>query len=256
MLSQSYAKHVLQEMADDVRDLPTGDMEQADFLVTFGSCQVLVEEKTKFDNLRKLAEREEVLRSGKIHNSSTSLARNNRLSGLVGKAAKQHSSSFSIDHDFRVIWFTGAGLHSEAQCEQFINTIYGTTIIIERNSLRSRDCYFFRNSDFYRYSNILDGAIAAHVSNDQIHLKLCLNPLSKNYEDLKDSDLAKKFGTAVEDPVVREVAGDAFMLDGPIDRNDNAALLEYLQSKYNTDYLMNIDMGHTAATVLVPNGER
>ncbi len=256
MDDQSHALHVLQSMADAVQELPTGDTEQADFLATFGRSRVLIEEKTKFDDPKIDAERYAALRSGKLHSRCTPLARNNRVSGIVGKAAKQLASSAKEEHDFRIVWFTGAGRSGEARYEQFINTIYGATSIVERNSTETRKCYFFRNSDFYRYRSVLDGAVAAYIANDQIHLKLCLNPLSSNYYAMKESDFVAKFGNAIEDPVAHEEAGEAFIIDGPIDRSDNASLLDYLKKKYETDCLMDMDMGHVEASILVPKGER
>jgi hypothetical protein len=53
------------------------------------------------------------------------------------------------------------------------------------------------------------------------------------------------FGSDIEDPVAREADGESFILDADIDRNDESALLAYLQQKYATAPLMKFDMGYS-----------
>lgn len=59
------------------------------------------------------------------------------------------------------------------------------------------------------------------------------------------------FGTAVEDPVVLEQEKEVFVVDSDIDRNDESALLAFLQPKYGTLPLMKFDLGYLSASVLV-----
>jgi len=256
MNTYSFAKQVLEMWGIQVKDIPESTEQESDFLAYFDSCTVLIEEKTKLDNPDDLTERHKVLSSGQVHGTNISLHSNNRISGIIGKAASQLESSSKYDHDLRIIWFTGIGVNHEAQYEQFISTIYGSTKIIEMNNNSLTDCYFFRNSEFFRYSNTIDGAVAAHTNGEDITLKLCLNPLSRNYEAIKSSSLSTKFGTAVTDPCELESSGHAYIVDGDINRKDQQAVFNYLQSKYNTEPLNNMDFKYASATVLVPNNER
>lgn len=160
-----------------------------------GDCVVLIEEKTKLDDPARLAKREEVLKSGEIYSSSRRIIRDNRLSGIVRKAAAQLESSSSRKHDFRLMWFTATGHEAEALFHQFIATLYGSTNIIEMNSSSFRSCYFFRNSDFHRHRQTIDGAVVARVRGQELTAKLCLNPLSARVAMLRDSPFAKLFGT-------------------------------------------------------------
>jgi len=86
-MNKSYAKHILEHWDVPVFDIPTSEEDESDFIATFNSCKVLIEEKIKLDNPAILAERKETLLKGEIHSVSTPLRRNNRLSGILRKAA-------------------------------------------------------------------------------------------------------------------------------------------------------------------------
>jgi hypothetical protein len=256
MTAPSYARLLLEHWGVSLSAIPPSSKEESDFLASFGECTVLIEEKTKFDDPALLTKRADCLSKGEIHTSSTPLVRDNRLSGIIAKAANQLRSSSERPHSFRLLWFTGTGVNSEAKFHQFIATIYGTTNIIEMNAQGYRRCYFFRNSDFYNHADVLDGAVAAYVSGASITVKLCLNPLSPNCKSLRGSPVAAVFGSAVEDPESLETQGTAFIVDGDIDRWDEGALLGFLQTKYGTAPLMKIDLGHLSAAVSVRGDDR
>jgi hypothetical protein len=237
----SYARMILEQMEIPFEDIPTSDgkmKKEADFLASFGDSKVLIEEKLKEDDLSYLSMRGHELEAGGIHEHSLSLTRDETISGIIRHAAKQIKSSSDKPHDFRLLWFTATGVAAEAKSEQFMATLYGRTNIIERGANDYKRCYYFRYSDFYRRSAIIDGAAAAFVKDASITLKLCLNSLSPRYLDLKHSSVVKPFRTAVEDPLELEARGGAFILDSDIDRKDEQKLLDYLKNKYKTEPLM------------------
>jgi len=251
----SYAKALLTHWKIDVRDIPTSDAEQkqeADFLATFGNSRVLIEEKTKEDDPNYLAERAEELERGEIHAATLPIARNETLSGLVRDASRQLRSSSDKPHDFRLIWFTATGVHAAGKYEQFMATLYGRTNIVEMSASHCRRCYYFRNSDFFRRAEVVDGAIVAHTDGNSISAKLCLNSLSPRYHALRCSEVLAPFGSAVEDPMEPEAEGSALILDCALDRKHEPPLLAYLQEKYSTKPLMSIDLGYTNASILLP----
>ena len=247
----SYARMLLQHRGIVVDDIPTSAKEESDFLATIGDHKVLIEEKTKLDDPAYLEQRARSLDAGEIHASSLPLIRDNRLSGIVTKAASQLQSSASQPHEFRLVWFTATGAQAEAKYHQFIATLYGTTKILEMKAPSYRPCYFFRNSDFHRHAQILDGAVVAYVSGTSITARLCLNPLSPSYAALKASAVATVLGIGTEDPVSKEADGIALVLDAPIGRDDESALLAYLQKKYATAPLMKFDLGYLSAAIRV-----
>lgn len=258
MQLSSYAKTLLQHWGIAVEDIPTSDAEQkqeADFLASFGNARVLIEEKTKEDDPIYLAKREKELASGEIHTATLPISRNETLSRLVKNASRQLQSSSDKPHDFRLMWFTATGIHAEGKYEQFMATLYGRTNILEMNAAHYRRCYYFRNADFFRRAEVIDGAIVAHTDGKSISAKLCLNSLSPRYEALRHSAVLQPFGTAVEDPSALEADGTAFILDCSLDRKNEAALLAYLQKKYETAPLMKFDLGYTHASILVPKNE-
>jgi hypothetical protein len=256
MDAMSYAKPFLQHWGALVQEIETSDSEQSDFLASIDGAVLLIEEKTKVDNPEELAKRREALNAGQVYSSSRRLIRDNRLSGIVRKAASQLASSSSTPHDFRLAWFTSTGHQAHALSEQFIATIYGTTNIIEMGSSHFRRCYFFRNSDFHRYAETIDGAIVAHIADEAISVKICLNPLSPRVSELRTSAFLSRFGSAVEDPEAREREGEAFIVSGELDRNDEATLLAEIQKKYKTAPLMTFDLGYHSAAVVARRDER
>lgn len=251
----SFARILLEHWGVYVQDIPTSDADEkkeADFFAKFGDAAVLIEEKTKEDDLNSLSARANKLAQGNIHTVTLPLVRNETLSGIVKNASDQLKSSSNIPHDFRLVWFTATGMYAQGKYEQFIATLYGSTNILEMNARGYRRCYYFRNADFYRRSEVIDGAIAAYTDGKSIVAKLCLNALSPRYQALKDSAVAKQFGDAIEDPIRLETAGSAFIVDCNLSRKEDGPLLAYLQAKYKTAPLMQFDLGYTDASLLVP----
>jgi hypothetical protein len=258
MAQLSYARLLLEHWGISVEDIPTSDREQkkeADFLASFGKVRVLIEEKTKEDDLNYLSTRAKELEQGGIHEETISLIRNETFSGIIRDAAKQLRSSTDKPHDFRLMWFTATGVNAQAKYEQFMATLYGRTNIVELNADGYRRCYYFRNSDFYRRAAVVDGAVAAYVDGRSITTKLCLNSLSPRYAALRQSSVVSPFGTAVEDPADLEARGTAFVLDCDLNRKDEGPLLAYLETKYKTGPLMTLDLGYTSASMLLPKEE-
>jgi hypothetical protein len=258
MPSFSYTRSLLTHWGVRVDDIPTSDLEEkkeADFLATFGSNRVLIEEKTKEDDPDYLAHRASELESGEVHGTTLPIRRDETISGIVRAASKQLKSSSNLPHDFRLMWFTATGVTARGKYEQFIATLYGRTNIIEMNAAGYRRCYFFRNADFFRRALVIDGAVAAHTDGTSISAKLCLNPLSPRYEQLKTSEVLKPFREAIEDPIEMERSESAFILDAAIDRKNEAELLTFLQGKYKTGPLQKFDLGYTHASILLPRAE-
>ncbi|KPF41869.1 hypothetical protein IP87_19910 [beta proteobacterium AAP121] len=231
----------------------TSDKDESDWLATFGDFRLLVEEKTKIENEQADLERREKLARGEVHGSTLPLVHNNRLSGIVRKAAKQLASTASdIDHHCRVVWFTGTGFDAEAKHYQFMATLYGSTKIFELNRPGLKDCYFFRNADFYRFKDQLDGAVVAYLKGDQVTVKLCLNPYAAGWEALRDSVFAANFKLGLIDPVAEEAAGDAYIADTDLDRANPHGIVRFLEQKYALEQAQNMDMHLASALVAMP----
>ncbi|MCG8064882.1 MAG: hypothetical protein N0C89_12150 [Candidatus Thiodiazotropha endolucinida] len=152
----------------------------------------------------------------------------------------------------RIVWLLSTGYLAEPNMHQFEATLYGSTTVCDwSDEGECKVCYFFYNSDFFRFRDTLDAAI---VSTEQ-EAKLLLNPLSSRYESMKSCSLVEKIGKAVVDPIAEEQEGFAFYVDGEVDRNDKNAVLNYLRKKYNADKMLDITMNYMSGTVLVPDKE-
>jgi len=250
----SVAKHVMEMWGAHVTEIETSAEDECDLLAKLDGIDLLVEEKSKLDDPRALKARRDTLSRGEVHGSVLPLRHNNRISGIVRKAKDQLSSTGAkIDHDLRVMWFTGMGYHAEAQHFQLISTLYGSTRVFELDRPQMRPCYFFRNGDFFRYREHLDGAVASYLVGDTLTMKLCLNPHSKHWEQLRDSPYARHFKVGLIDPVADEAAGDAYIVDGDIDRSNEHEVLRYLEQKYELEHLQFMDFHMASAAIVVPS---
>lgn len=224
-----------------------GDTESADFLISKGSEHYLLELKTKFPSLDNIKERENALASQGVHVIQEIATRKNRLSGIIKKATDQLGTHEIPDDFFRMVWLIASGHLAEAQVKQFEATLYGSTTILDKTNERSGICFFFRNSDFYRFREILDAAIVSTESD----ATLLLNPFSSHFERLKTAALVNHFNGGI-DPIELEMAGKAFIVDGDIDRNDTEAVLHFLKTKYHSQILVNVDMTYLSGTLVIP----
>ena len=249
----SIAAEVLKQWGAQVAQIPTSVRKECDWLAQFGHYRLLVEEKTKFEAPEVSATRAESLAKGEVHVSTLPLGHNNGVSGIVRDAVNQLSSTGQdVPHDARIIWFTGTGFDAEAKRDQFIDTLYGSTTIFQVSRPGMKKCYFFRNSDFFRFREELDGAFVAVPQGDNVAVRLCLNPHSKSWQSLRDSPFASNFKLDLIDPVAEEAAGKAYIADTDIPRTDTAAVIRYLEVKYGLENAHDLDMNMTSVVFEVP----
>jgi hypothetical protein len=253
MADPTIAQQIFETWGVQFTPVQTSRKEEADWLVEIEGCTYLIEEKTKFPNPEDLQDRSKSLNETNQYTSITPVSRSNTISGIVGKAKKQlQSTGESKRHQFRLVWFTAIGWDAEAKHMQFIATLYGTSKVFEIDGKTLCDCYFFYNSDFFRYRNELDGAIASFLFGESVSIFLCLNPYSLNYEKLRDSPIVAMLPKGLTDPPAEEKAGRAFIADTEIDRKDSQAILRYLELKYGTGKLANMDFKMASAEFRLP----
>lgn len=254
MIDVSIAEIVLKSWGAQVQAIPTSSKNESDWQASLDGFRLLVEEKTKVESDEKVAARHMALDRGEVHRSVSTLAPNNRISGIIRKADKQlRSTGVNVIHDARIVWFTSTGLDREAKCYQAFNTIYGCTKVFDPDvSASLRDCYFRYNSEFFRHQGI-DGAYLLQAENGSGEIKLCLNPFSANWKALRDSPFASKLTDGVVDPIAQEANGQVMIMDTDIDRSDEQRLLAYLSKKYGIPRLQFMDMNIATVCVSVPN---
>lgn len=241
-------KRFLESLGYAVQKITEDESESPDFLVSDDQSSYVLELKTKFPSVEEIKSRRCVLDSGEIHLIHERVINKNRLSGIVKKAGDQLRRCQSGDL-LHLVWLLATGHLAELRMLQFEATLYGWSPIV--SSQGSSDAFFFYNSDFYRYREILDGAIVSTES----EARLLLNPLSPRYALLKASSLTKHLGSAVVDPVELESCGKAFIVDSDVDRADRDAVLSYLRGKYGVADIMNLTMTYLSGTIELPNGQ-
>jgi hypothetical protein len=262
MKSDEVAYELLQNLGYAVEIIPTSDNEQkkeADFLICYENIVAIVEAKLKEDDPDIANEKEKKLVAGEVSIVEGKLGRNETHSGIINKATKQLISSGDKEHDFKIISFIATGSNVKTKADQFKDTIYGSTLIMEssNNGTTSKICYFFRNADFYRRKGI-DAAIVSYILNGKIITQLCLNPYSKKFDVLRSSIFLEPFNGAVIDPIELENQGLAYIPDDDIDRKPNDlhklspmynSILQHLTKKYNTGFLVNVDFDSTELSI-------
>jgi hypothetical protein len=245
-------KYFFESLGYTVEKIDEGNDESPDFLVFDDSSSYIVELKTKFVAEEVLAHRQKTLSEGEIHQVMEPLAPKNRFSGIIRKAQSQLNAHHLSGESFRVVWLLATGHLAEPAMEQFEATLYGSTTVCDwSDNSECKTCFFFYNSDFYRYSDELDAAIVSTESG----ARLLLNPYSDKFEAIKISTLPAHLGTAVVDPIKLAADGDAYIIEGDVDRNDKQAVLKYLREKHNSEKILDMTMNFMSGTMAVPKND-
>lgn len=240
MNEESIAMPFLEHLGAVVVKLPEKHTKQADFLATFGGCRILVEEKERINDLKD----EDGISSQGVRLSVYPFSPENTISGKIGKASKQLRSSNENDIAFRLVWYTATGTHTVAKRDQIYATLYGIKQIVDLDNSNFGKCYFYRNSEFFRHKEVLDGAVVAHETERGFEAKLCINPLSSAARRLRLSPLAAAIMPGIDDPEVKESRGEAYIVDGNVDRKDELVMQQFLKEKYGLGQIMSMDVAH------------
>lgn len=223
-----------------------------DLLVTKSGQRFLIEVKAKGDDPGALLERRRKLAQGELVIYGARWAPKNTISGIAKEGVRQLAEHPREEHDFSLLWLHAEGSDPESQFEQFAFTLYGKTSVHSLlNSRFSYECYFFYDSVFYRWRDILDGAILSTSSKAQ----LCINTYGPRYSSFQSSEIVKAFDKGVIDPLELERAGRAIVADCDIDRNDHDKVKQYLAAKYNEKYLDHMHVGKVSLTREFPIDE-
>ncbi len=213
--------------------IPECDEKSPDFLIQDKGRRYLVELKTKYDSPEIVEEREAALEKPGIYEHHSVLQRTNTMSGIVGDAYEQLKASKKKHNAHECYLFLlAAEPYAHDKYIQFYNTIYGIKLIIclGNSAPLPRYCFYYSFCDFFRYRDIIDGAI---ISTGRT-LRFCLNTFSNAYNSADGNSLAKYF-PKYADPMRFEEGGTAYIMNTDIDRRDTEALNAYLEQKYNLE---------------------
>ena len=239
---------IVESWGFSVTPIPESTSKAPDFLAQKDGASFVFELKEKIDNIALLAEERARLEAGEVVSRAEPAGRTNRVSGIVRYGVDQLSSYQAPPGAFHLLWLHAGGSNAELQMEQFRATLYGMTNIFDLDSPHTIRCYYFHHSDFYRWRDVLVGAVLSTLD----HLQLCLNTASPRIEEFRRSPLVQTLASGLLDPERLEREGSAFIADCDVDRNQQGAALRFIQQKYGRSKLMDMNMSKYSARVLVP----
>jgi hypothetical protein len=242
--------HQLRKWGLTVKKIPESQEKgdnRPDYEVKCNMYTYLIEVKSKEDDKKEVEEKKEILSQGEIYGKHKALIRNNTISGVIRDACDQ-LKNYGKDEWYRIVWLCAIDDDQIAKFEQFKAAIYGTTQMFDLDGdAHYRPCYFYRNSDFFRYHSTLDAAIVSTLDD----VELCLNPFSTKTLEFKKTTLVQLFKDSVCDPIKDESEGCAYIVDSDVDRENEEAVMSYLRNKYSAPKLSKIDMGWQSGSILI-----
>ncbi len=233
---EQHAVELLKQLGLKAEKIPESDEKSPDFIVKTDSKKVLIELKTKYDSPEFVEKRDTALDLDGEFEHVGVLRRTNTISGLITEAykqLKQRKTKYGTDECY--VFLLGTEPYANDKYYQFYYTVYGVKFLmplqLRRTAPTPRDCFFYEYNDFYRYRDVIDGAV---ISNGRL-IKLCLNPFSAAYDGRANNEFVNAFKTHVVDPYALEEADQVFVVDSDIDRSDTNAIDHYLMKKYDLE---------------------
>lgn len=117
--------------------------------------------------------------------------------------------------------------------QMILGALYGARLVLQTDA-DGRDsqnvCLYFSHSDFFKYWDRLDGVIVLDSGRGELHL----NDHSDHFVRIQQSLLAQAFlqKKALRDAITIGNERGYLIADCDVDRNDGAAVCEYLERKY------------------------
>ncbi len=148
----------LRDHGFQVTQIAEGGQRTPDLLATCGQ-RYLIEIKTKEDDPAANAERAKRLGAGEIVQSGAPFTPQNTMSRIVRDGVSQLEAHPVKERDFCLLWLLAIGSDLDAQYEQFLATLYGLSNVVGPDSQPLMPCYYLRDSAFFRWRDLLDGAI-------------------------------------------------------------------------------------------------
>lgn len=251
--NELYAIEVLESLSCQVEKIEESNIEgekRPDFFVTIADEQHIIELKTKDISRESYDSIFDIINENGVCTRSINLDRENKYSKVISNAKSQLESYNLESFSFKILWLHSVGSDSHNHMEQFKRSLFGIKTLVDFDyEDGARDCYFYFQSDFYKYRSILD---AAFITRDG-YLQLCLNPYSENYHQMKESSLFQALENNQLDPIKLEQNGEIYYADSDMPRSNTENSLKYLREKYGYPNLIEINMESTSAHAILPN---
>jgi len=236
---EQFATSILSRIGLTVEKVPESTTRTPDLLAYDDTHRFLIEVKTRTDDATLSKE----LRKKRTAYRTSSIGPTKGVAGIFQHAMTQLEAK--AQDEFQLVWVR---IHScrgaeQTLTEQVRHTLYGITLVVGGSlGNRALECYFFHRSTFYRYPQ-LDGAILTF----QDRLVLCINTYSTRAEELRKSRIGEAFTRNILDPHELEREGKCLIADCGIDRQDAAAVLTYVSTKYGITNAVQFNFDEHAA---------
>jgi len=236
----------------EIEKIPEAKERTADFLLSDGANSYLVEVKTRYRSEDEIKTREAQFEESGLAELSRAIERRSSVSKLISEALTQIESTSVEISSFRVIFFLLRNFDVDERMHNILANLFGIKTVVDWGSGNTgRDCYYFTESDFFRYRDRLDAVIVMKESNGKG--VLCLNDYSPNIDALRTSPLAASLAPGVRDPARMEADGQIWLADCGIDRSNENAVIQFLKEKYGlSDRTTSMPMNYVSATVIEP----
>ena len=119
-----------------------------------------------------------------------------------------------------------------------------------KNTDKIADSFTTKNVE--NFTHVVDHFKLIELPDHECRIYLCNPTFWSDNIRWRTSPYAKHFTTGLVDPLAEEAAGEAYVADTDTQRTDQGAVLSFLQAKYGTGPLMNMDMNMASVEIVVP----
>ncbi len=224
----------------ELKKIEESKSKSPDFIYKKSEQTILLELKTKYDEQIFLDKRRDILQRDEMFEHSDILKYSNTYSGLNKNAYIQlEERKNQISANLCFIIFYAKEPNSIDKMEKYEVTIYGKKFLIPINTdeYKAKYCFYYDLNDFMRFKNVIDGAI---ITNGQ-QLRICLNSVSPNYEEVKKCDVVKIFDKGVNDPIELEKIKKIMLMPESINRKKKDEVKEYIKKEYKIEKFVEAD---------------
>lgn len=227
---ESYAIDFFKAANLNAKKIPESNEKTPDFII-FDGVNILVEVKEKQENKKVIAKRDDTFNKCEVFENIQSLGYKNRLSGIIGDAAKQlKTQKGNTNSEFCFIFIVMTGLSPKAQISQFADTLYGKKNVLDAGLRGSvpKECYYFTHSEFFKHSDVIDGAFLVKSG----YLEFLINDKSPRYDKVINSTFVNRFQGYITDPVKLEREGKILYVKSDIPRKNEDLVEKFVFDKY------------------------
>jgi hypothetical protein len=229
-IGKAIAIRELKRFGFHVDEVPVDRGQTADLLVSDKESKYLIEVKDKSESDSLATEMAESFKRGELHESSSPLAYNNRISGVLRKAQKQLDDTAKEAGTFQLIWFHATGIDADLKYRQAFATFYGQVYLRAPYGQTAPDfgCFYWDYSDSFKMPTI-----EALILTDKNQLQFCVNEYSIRNAEFRQTKLFRILAEVdgIIDPMEWQAKGLVIALRSEIPRRNDFEIGKALEKQ-------------------------